>query len=779
MAIQAPILNSILQPAVYDNNSIILKIDYRLSRGTSASVAQNYGFNFLIKTIPLNTLIFAEIEIIEEKIGEYVILQLIGDKFTPGESYKIQVQFIGQEEGYWSIPATFKVIAEPRIQLYQDSTISSNIYTGMFQANILDNSESLQYSKFILKDQYGNIVEESPKIIHNSLNDGPTAVQQEGYSSILQTESYTFLSDLKNLQEYSVLWEITTNSGYTACSEPITFVQIEEIEPGNILRIEAVADNENGIINGYLYYWDRSIKGYTNPQATVFGDYIILRSSSKDNYKTWIEINRMTLNSLHLDSIGNKYSRQFFQDYSVESNISYRYALKQYSTTYSSKKIKSNAVNINYEHLYLFDEEKQLNLKYNTKITTYKNNILEAKQDTIGGKYPYIFRNGNVMYKEFAISSLISYQADPLNLFQLQEKQINERSYTSLLSHKNIISEKDYRDEVLAWLNNGKPKYLKSNTEGMFKIYTMNATLQPNDTLGRMLYTVSFTAYEIGEIDKTIVKFPNAIISHTNEFIISQPMDWKEDSQYYFHEHNYNTLDISVKNLIISEIKEISKVVVYKSDGSDNEFIVGPAGLKIDELEFQGIDIYPANTGEENQVLHSENLPWITYIIKEDYEFNENYNQEFFKINNLNLSSGVELVSFDLHRVIERFHINVINQNSFIGQNNEINVHNILNYIVRDIGEYPGSHQATYSTFIQLQFIPISTDWSRIEEDGNTIESKSYVKFKESMTDTEYQYLQVRHAITLEDIQLDELILGPNIQVNCAYRGVFYDIDEE
>jgi hypothetical protein len=37
--------------------------------------------------------------------------------------------------------------------------------------------------------------------------------------------------------------------------------------------------------------------------------------------------------------------------------------------------------------------------------------------DTIGGKYPFIFRNGNVYYKEFSISGLISLIADPNEKF--------------------------------------------------------------------------------------------------------------------------------------------------------------------------------------------------------------------------------------------------------------------------------------------------------------------------------------------------------------------------
>jgi hypothetical protein len=43
--------------------------------------------------------------------------------------------------------------------------------------------------------------------------------------------------------------------------------------------------------------------------------------------------------------------------------------------------------------------------------------LLESKIDTIGSKHPFIFRNGNVNYKEFPISGLISYFMDEEELF--------------------------------------------------------------------------------------------------------------------------------------------------------------------------------------------------------------------------------------------------------------------------------------------------------------------------------------------------------------------------
>ena len=46
--------------------------------------------------------------------------------------------------------------------------------------------------------------------------------------------------------------------------------------------------------------------------------------------------------------------------------------------------------------------------RFNPKVNNFKSTILESKVDTLGGKYPFIFRNGNVKYKEFAISGLLS-----------------------------------------------------------------------------------------------------------------------------------------------------------------------------------------------------------------------------------------------------------------------------------------------------------------------------------------------------------------------------------
>jgi hypothetical protein len=56
-----------------------------------------------------------------------------------------------------------------------------------------------------------------------------------------------------------------------------------------------------------------------------------------------------------------------------------------------------------------------------------------------------------------------------------------------------------FKNEVLEWLNNGKPKMFKSPVEGNFIVRLMKVSLAPEDKLGRMLHTFSCNAYEIAD----------------------------------------------------------------------------------------------------------------------------------------------------------------------------------------------------------------------------------------------------------------------------------------
>ena len=121
--------------------------------------------------------------------------------------------------------------------------------------------------------------------------------------------------------------------------------------------------------------------------------------------------------------------------------------------------------------------------------------VLETKTNTIGSQYPFIFRNGNVDYKEFPVSGLISCQSDEENLF-FKTKDFDG---TIDLINTNIYEEREFKLEVLDWLNDGKPKLFKSPVEGNYLVRLLNISLTPIDTVGRMLHSFTATASQIAE----------------------------------------------------------------------------------------------------------------------------------------------------------------------------------------------------------------------------------------------------------------------------------------
>ena len=69
--------------------------------------------------------------------------------------------------------------------------------------------------------------------------------------------------------------------------------------------------------------------------------------------------------------------------------------------------------------------------------------ILEKKVETIGSKYPFVFRNGAVGYKEFPVEGLISYNMDENQRFFNREElynfyRMNEETREKALNAKYI-----------------------------------------------------------------------------------------------------------------------------------------------------------------------------------------------------------------------------------------------------------------------------------------------------------------------------------------------------
>ena len=99
-------------------------------------------------------------------------------------------------------------------------------------------------------------------------------------------------------------------------------------------------------------------------------------------------------------------------------------------------------------------------------------------------------------YKQFNIGGLISYHED--NAFFTTYQLGN---LTGMDAER--VKEKQFRDAVLEFLYDPKPKILKSTTEGCMIVKLTNISLSPNKQLGRGIYsfTAQATEYAAPSID--------------------------------------------------------------------------------------------------------------------------------------------------------------------------------------------------------------------------------------------------------------------------------------
>ena len=416
-----------------------------------------------------------------------------------GGFYKIQIAFApknpedysGFEVGYYSSVSIVKYMGKegPSITIQNDVS-NNNMIIGKY-INKEDLTEKLYSYSFVLRDGAGNIVEETGEKLHNSSADAGPEQQDTWVPSIALTSGY----------KYTVDYQITTINGFQTSRTQVITAQKDDsgYVPRNI-QLLAHMNEENG-------YVDITIKSTISAisRQLIYGKFRIYRVSSKDGFKNRYLVAYFSLENQ--DLFGKS-----FKDFTVESGFKYRYILQQVNDygIHSEEVWSQGDVECNYEHLFLYDGKRQLKIKYNPKVPSFKNTVLESKVDTIGGKYPFIFRNENVMYKELSLSGLISYKMDEQNLFlndsdiwpYLDEGLSGKEKWTHNLTYDNITAEREFKLRVLSWLNDGEIKLLKSPTEGNYIIRLLNVSLAPTDSLGRILHTFSATAYEVDDVNK-------------------------------------------------------------------------------------------------------------------------------------------------------------------------------------------------------------------------------------------------------------------------------------
>lgn len=626
-------------------------ISIPFSMNRSVSKADIAGFAVKIKTVQNQNIIYSNdgIEKQDSFFDDGVVSFEIDSKnFKVGQFYKVQLAYYDEhneqkEVGYYSTVGVIKYTFEPSFEIrlngqtclgvYKHSDIAEKVYSYCFNV-FADN----------------RLIETSGEIIHDHSKD------TEQNQSI---DSYDIKQELISGKEYEIEYCVKTINNLES-SEKQSFTIA--VSPNPIIKasFDCSVDYEDGYVNIDLIINEKPA-----------GHYYLLRASEKDNFGSWNKILNFSLGQNEYEKIS------LYKDMTIECGVNYKYAIQQYNNYgVKSNKIISDVIHTDFEHAFLYDGERQLKIKYNPKIASFKNTLMESKVDTIGSKYPFIFRNGKVKYKEFSISGLLSYLSDEQSLFmdnsefygdiyrQSTKSKIDNLIYASnSLSSLNFQKEKEFKLEVLEWLNNGKPKLFKSPAEGNYIIRLMNVSLSPNDTVGRMLHTFNSTAYEIAE-----------------------------NSYENLEKYGFINLENISQNKIVK--KEINDLTIYRGNKENmlegNAISINLIGLvEGDILEIisdNGIGLIAIDkTG--NYSLENDNITSVRFIGNSEkniggkliyYKEQEiNYESGFDNITNIEIIENGEMYNFTFpgsyYNITQEIDVNIIKEIQFSPLGNEEN----------------------------------------------------------------------------------------------------------
>ncbi len=535
------------------------------------------GFAIRVKTVQSNQLVYSAQVETSSDISE-IVFPIQKENFYKsydfiiGQYYKIQIAYIEKntnEIGYYSSIGVVKCTAKPTMYISGMSEgelhVDRGHYTGVY-TNPGDLTEKLYTYYFNVYDNKGQLVTTSGEQLHNF---------EEDESITESKDDFNLLVELEDDKIYKIIYGGTTTNGMKVqIAAPYKIVQQSTIPPEIKADIFAEMNQDNG-------YVKINIIGHKNPitelEELAIGTFQIMRASEIGQYKDWQVIHRFVL-------YGSQPSFLDIKDFTVEQGKKYKYALQQYNndTKLVSDKIFSNEILVNFEDCFLYDGKRQLKIKYDPKISSFKENLLETKTNTLGGQYPFIFRNGKVCYKEFPIAGTISYLMDEENLFLSDEemgldmstqnlhremtlqtgistantdyfeeirkyslleadrlyaayaeremvssndsKIVGQKIRTNTLVDYNQAAERIFKLKVLEFLNDGKPKLFRSAAEGNYIVRLMNSSLSPKDQLGRMLHSFSTTATEVQPFNSTALESLEIITTKENT---TKQMRWE------------------------------------------------------------------------------------------------------------------------------------------------------------------------------------------------------------------------------------------------------------
>lgn len=562
-----------------------------------------------------------------------------------GEIYKVQLRFssvkmilennkgeeITQEEwlndnihnfSEWSTVCAIKPINKIRIQIpvfsfdNYGSNDANEVTELVLYSTTLDfhgsyytstQNENLYTYQVILYDFENNMVEDSGILYANKY-----------YNS--NQFRYLFNTELNPGSTYRLSFSYQTEHGFSETFDNFTFLVSASIGDEIPFKIYSIDNAPDGVFeknHNFSVYKEEEegrigLKLFDANNMSYNGNICIRRTDNRSNFTKWEDI---TIINIIQDTIT---SQPIYYDYTIESGIWYKYCIQEISKNGIGEIVRGKMVSIweepiirNFEYSYLLGENgTQLKLKYNNDMTNFKINISEGRIETIGGQFPFITRNGNTYYRTFPVNALISFNLDDENIFTNEKEIYNINSNIENLDvaqteivkyYKNYnkkeainlnndyIKERFFREKVLKFLHDGKPKLFKSATEGNIIIRLMDINTTPIQSLNRLLYSFSATGYEMAEsnldnylkynfFDKGYINTDfsvreKALGQITGNFAFGENIFTKIWEKYDSQDKNIAGYSIRVETIKNLRIEINSKPFIIKNNA--NEYVLG------------------------------------------------------------------------------------------------------------------------------------------------------------------------------------------------------------
>lgn len=626
-----PYIQGTLPAFVYssEDEQTVITIPFSMNRSVSKSSIKEMGL--ILKTIQKNTYIFAQpvttsnidfdngVVTFSFNMKENIVNSNL---LFIGQFLKAQICYIDNtgEIGFYSTTGIIKCASSPTVTIEDLRQNSINNFSSSFIGKYDcggDTTEVVFSYNFKIYDSNLNLYYDTGDLIHDNTM-SLTAISEDATDSV----SYDLLNIgkiPKSEENFYIQYTITTINNLVSSSPVYTIKNNLYLQPDEDIVLNPQLDFDNGLIN---------IQAIGN--KPLQGNYALLRS---DNNEEWTVVGYFSLENIEYNNIGGEYIYNMYKDFLIEQGIYYTYCLQQYNAfnVYSARFGETKPIYADFEDAFLYDGIRQLKIRFNPKVSTFKTDKLEQKVDTIGGKYPFIFRNGYTNYKEFPISGLISYQMDD-SLYFLTDAEavegqmlINDSKRISTpgsslynmsnqilrinqnLTSDNMMSERYFKLKVLDWLNDGNPKVFKSPAEGNYYVRLLNVSLSPEDKLSRMIHTFNCTAYEIAEYSYATLSNATSNGGRSNYYkddssikksfgitsvVIADNYKGQDWQTIYDGDKNKTVYAVHCK-----DFKAGSQLQVTLSNGDVDTFVImspdGTYDLKYDDLTIDKVAVLP------------------------------------------------------------------------------------------------------------------------------------------------------------------------------------------